>query len=596
MIDYEEDWFSTLMFRFEGSVAPRAVVFAMPSAVLGVLLVLVDDWSPSFREDIGLLDLKFSQIWTATTGVIILMLGFRVRQALSRFWEGTSLLHQMRGEWFDTVSNCVTFSILAKEKKPEQVWDFRHTIVRLMSLAHGSALEEIAGAQVEFDTIDVFGLHPRMLKHVKECNETYKFNKVEVLLHSVQSLIIQASADGVLTVPPPILSRVFQTISRGFVNLLNAKKITDTRFPFPFAQLISFLLVALGVLTPLMLSTLIFNKFLIALFTFVPMFGMCCMNYIAIELENPFGLDPNDLPLGHFQTEMNSCLLLLLHPNTDIIASVGRGCIKDFEVLFSQITHPHPKGDEAGGTSSCRISNWNLEASVLAELEPPAKREASKENAPSKAETPKVPEPILEAPITMPAQEPEKKQPPKHESRPQQPSSPSSPVPSAEAMEKPVVHSGSEPSVNGKEGVSLEAKHAPVLRAAGCGLPAEGAQMPGIPAVDTSILRCNVREIDYGKDTRGPELGKALPMRPPNPDRPAQISPGDAASISRENWYNTEMMVARGMHEFNLSMQRWTKLIETQVSELDRNCQALRSFNDTVSFMEERMQAKVREV
>ena len=45
--------------------------------------------------------------------------------------------------------------------------------------------------------------------------------------------------DGVLAIPPPILSRVYQTLSRGFVNLLNAKKIADTRFPFPYAQTIA---------------------------------------------------------------------------------------------------------------------------------------------------------------------------------------------------------------------------------------------------------------------------------------------------------------------------------------------------------------------
>lgn len=27
----------------------------------------------------------------------------------------------------------------------------------------------------------------------------------------------------------------------------------------------------------------------------------CCLNYIGVELENPFGRDDNDLPLKHFQ-------------------------------------------------------------------------------------------------------------------------------------------------------------------------------------------------------------------------------------------------------------------------------------------------------
>ena len=58
-------------------------------------------------------------------------------------------------------------------------------------------------------------------------------------------------------VQPPILSRVYQTLSRGFVNLLNAKKIADTRFPFPFSQLISGLLFVHVVMLPMLISAVI---------------------------------------------------------------------------------------------------------------------------------------------------------------------------------------------------------------------------------------------------------------------------------------------------------------------------------------------------
>ena len=34
---------------------------------------------------------------------------------------------------------------------------------------------------------------------------------------------------------------------------------------------------------------------------------MSCLNFIGVELENPFGQDDNDLPLDHFQDEMNNC-------------------------------------------------------------------------------------------------------------------------------------------------------------------------------------------------------------------------------------------------------------------------------------------------
>merc|ERR1719461_1061462 len=112
-------------------------------------------------------ELTKSQLWTASTATLTILLAFRTNRAMARFWEGTGLLHQMRGEWFDSVSCCITFSRSALETKPDDVWVFRHTIVRLMSLCHGSALQEIADADFgHIPTIDVFGLDAVTLQYL----------------------------------------------------------------------------------------------------------------------------------------------------------------------------------------------------------------------------------------------------------------------------------------------------------------------------------------------------------------------------------------------------------------------------------------------
>merc|ERR1712107_660233 len=104
-------------------------------------------------------------------------------------------------------------------------------------------------------------------------------------------------------IPPPICSRVYQELSRGMVNLHNAKKITDTQFPFPYAQLIMILLLSHGLLTPIVVSAFIEHPWWSALVTFIPVFGMFSVNRVASELEMPFGEDPNDLNLHLFQEE-----------------------------------------------------------------------------------------------------------------------------------------------------------------------------------------------------------------------------------------------------------------------------------------------------
>jgi hypothetical protein len=101
--------------------------------------------------------------------------------------------------------------------------------------------------------------------------------------------------------------------------------------------MIAFLLICHMVLTPLVMCSKIENKFLSTLLTFVPICGMATLNFIAVELENPFGTDDNDLPMNHFQEEMNSCLLMLLHPNTDMITCTSPECVLDFDDLLASM-------------------------------------------------------------------------------------------------------------------------------------------------------------------------------------------------------------------------------------------------------------------
>lgn len=362
MIDYSEDWLFLLLFRFRGSLTLRSCLFAFPASGFTLFLLYLDEIKPDFREWAGMLELNQGVLWSCTTAVLGVLLGFRTNRAMSRFWEGTGLLHQMRGEWFDSVSCCVTFSRGATPTKPKEVKRMRHTLVRLMSLCHGSALEEIAGDKAQgVETIDSLGLNNATIKYLKECKDALNFNRVEVLLHLMQSVIMKGLDEGVLKVPPPILSRVFQTLSRGFVNLLNAKKIADTRFPFPFAQLITMLLLVQVLLTPLMLSSLVKSKVWAPIFTFVPIFAMFYLDFVGVELENPFGRDDNDLPLEHFQEEMNNCLLMLLHDSADLAADISNErCILDFRELKDSMTgaQRHSTSTVASLKSRARVSTF----------------------------------------------------------------------------------------------------------------------------------------------------------------------------------------------------------------------------------------------
>jgi hypothetical protein len=61
---------------------------------------------------------------------------------------------------------------------------------------------------------------------------------------------------------------------------------------------------------------------------------MWALNYIARELEMPFGNDPNDLPLDHFHDHMNSSLLMLIREEADIVPHIdATRCLLDYDSM-----------------------------------------------------------------------------------------------------------------------------------------------------------------------------------------------------------------------------------------------------------------------
>jgi len=251
-----------------------------------------------------------------------------------------------------------------------EVDEFRHTLVRLTSLMHGCALHELKDvAHEQFEVLDHKGLDDATLLYLSWCRKQ-GFNLVEVALHMIQVLVTENHENNILAIAPPILSRVYQELSRGMVNLHNAKKITDTQFPFPYAQLISFLLMLHLFLTPFIVSAFVQNHWWSAMITFVPVFGMFSVNFVATELEMPFGDDDNDLNMKHFQWEMNHSLLMLSHekadhcPRTSSLAAKTyeelemKATMVDVEHVVKQMSDPDAQGTINGEPSAVLRAFW----------------------------------------------------------------------------------------------------------------------------------------------------------------------------------------------------------------------------------------------
>mmetsp|Transcript_17007 Transcript_17007/g.53448 ORF Transcript_17007/g.53448 Transcript_17007/m.53448 type:complete len:505 (+) Transcript_17007:147-1661(+) len=366
------------LFKLKGSVLPVSMLTALPCALVAAgVRLLINVGHMQFLESIDSV-LTETQAWTGFSMLVGFLIVFRTSQAYSRFWEGCSSTHMMRSEWFDCCSALCAFCAHSKVSS-EKTMRFKHTLVRLFSMLHASALAELEELAVfgrdsgsgpdlnalNYELIDPSGIDEESLE-LLEATDT----RVELIFQWVQLLVVENIRTGVLSIPAPILSRAFQELATGMVAFHDSVKLSFVPFPFPYAQNCDLLLVLHWCLAPFVFTQWVPHPAWAFLFVFIQVFVLWSLNYIAVEIENPYGHDDNDLDGNDMQREMNRRLLLLLRPSASRAPGLSQGALWE----------SNPSAEVALRLASRRnsfTSAWKRSCSVEL-LEPPlARRERS---------------------------------------------------------------------------------------------------------------------------------------------------------------------------------------------------------------------------
>lgn len=120
-------------------------------------------------------------------------------------------------------------------------------------------------------------------------------DRVTLLLQWINEVVTNMTPD--LNVPAPIMSRVFQEMSNGALGYSQAEKLADIPFPFIFAQLLAVAMFFIAILAPITFTIITGDSWLTPLISTVVVICFWALNEIAKELENPFGDEPNNVPL-----------------------------------------------------------------------------------------------------------------------------------------------------------------------------------------------------------------------------------------------------------------------------------------------------------
>lgn len=309
--------YARTIFRCRGSVLPYGALFALPGTIATAILHLT--WNPELKGSENLEVSRFGDVWTAYTFSLGFLVVFRNNQAYNRFWEGASKVHEIRGELYSCASTLMAFCTSEEEKQGE-VEDFQHLLIRLISLLFATCMSEISLDEDDeapddmMQVIDLTGIDRQSLDHL-ECAPS----RCEVIVQWITRLMIQALRAGVLDVPPPILNRSTMDLAMAIVDIYRVRKIKEVPFPFPYSQMVLLMLSVYTLVTPVIASQLIDSSIMATLATFCVTTAFWSLYQIADEIDQPFGTDPNDLPMQRIQTDFNDSLLFLMRPETQCV-------------------------------------------------------------------------------------------------------------------------------------------------------------------------------------------------------------------------------------------------------------------------------------
>lgn len=326
-----------LLFTAVGSAFPFSLKVAVPCAIVAAASQILR------QQNVGEATYFFSNIltnnaaYTAFTFLCGFLVVFRTQQGYGRFWGGCNSIKAMQAEWFAAASNLVAFC-RHSDCPQSQILQFHHVLLRLMSMLHAVSMAQLEGIENDdepeepaahrLQLIDVRGLDRQSLDSVQNVDCS-----VEMILQWVQSLTVHNIKTGVLSIPPPILARVFHNLSNGLASFQQAHMLTDVPYPFPFMQATELLLVLHWLVTPMVMCQFTTSPMWTAIFSFLATFILWTLNTISTELENPFGQDANDLNIEEMQSQMNKRLLTLLWPGSNRLPNLSEWAVLDEAAL-----------------------------------------------------------------------------------------------------------------------------------------------------------------------------------------------------------------------------------------------------------------------
>ncbi|MBQ5942518.1 MULTISPECIES: bestrophin family protein [unclassified Massilia] len=270
-----------LFLLLRGSILPRI----LPTLVVNIVVALLVTWS---HGDLWDLKITLTTIPFTLIGLpVAIFLGFRNNSAYDRFWEGRKLWGELVLRSRNLARQCL--GLIEGEGEARASHGLGDVRVRMI-------LRAIAFVHALRDQLRQQALDPRvagMLRAQEFAQAQHAANRPDYLMQRMGQDLRQCLAEK--RIDPCLAASIDATLSAMTAAAASCERIKNTPVPFSYSLLLHrtaymycFLLPfglvdTIGFMTPIVVA--------IVAYTF---FGL---DALGDELEEPFGTEPNDLPL-----------------------------------------------------------------------------------------------------------------------------------------------------------------------------------------------------------------------------------------------------------------------------------------------------------
>jgi len=327
LVRYNPDtWFGfALLFQSYGSVVKESIPTALVTGFMVAILQLVEYGPNKEGKD---LTFAFSVVSFAFTFSLVP----RMAVSYTRFWEGRLHLSTWTSRTYDLALYCKCFPkkpdtmhILGVEHKVNKA--FQEEMSRLLRIYTGICLQQMQ--EDPWDPMQEWESAEYQVHSLLTNSEMVVLSRSDNRALTVMSwLMDDAAGFPDWNVPAPTKTRFHQQASEAMLAFSQCMKIVDTTIPFPMLQISIAILCVFSISWPFLISMLVKKTFWGVMIGFVPISAFSGVNSVALELQDPFGDDANDLPLPQIHAAMSRDIRILLEPwNVDFTETDAPGVL-----------------------------------------------------------------------------------------------------------------------------------------------------------------------------------------------------------------------------------------------------------------------------